>query len=181
MQLSAGQRISLSDENKFLYIVSGKVEVYAVTDVDVSFRQKFLIAVDGGGAVFPSMDELSDIHIVVAAVEDVVMEERPFALEKVDSLRPLMKRWFEKLIMIPWLQLLADKGDETLLAWRNGSVLNDSTDLDALMLEFVDNEALLSMFLSKQAYCADLLRRAICNCVWSICLPIGIRVIRECS
>ena len=43
MKLMAGERFRLSDENKYIRMISGRLEVYAVTRKNVSFRQIFLM------------------------------------------------------------------------------------------------------------------------------------------
>ena len=71
MKLFAGQRLTLEDDEKFLLVKSGKVEVYAVAGDEVSFRQFFIMSVEVGEAIFPAMDDLTGIKISIYAVEDV--------------------------------------------------------------------------------------------------------------
>ncbi|MBR1579640.1 MAG: NHLP bacteriocin export ABC transporter permease/ATPase subunit [Selenomonadaceae bacterium] len=147
MELLAGQRFTLDGEDKYLVVERGAVEVYAVTSGDASFRQSYLMPVRAGSGIFPSMDDLSEIKILIYATEDSELTMHEFSMGDVGTLKPLMSRWFFGLEKISWLQLLTDKGDETLLAWRRGTVFDGITDLDGLMLTFVDNEVILSMFL----------------------------------
>lgn len=147
MQLLAGQRILLKDEDKFLIVRSGKVEIYAITSGEESFRQSYLMPVESGNAIFPSMDDLSNINISIYAVEDSEINFKSFSEEQSEDLKIMMKRWFADLSKISWMQMLADRGDETLLSWQNGTIFEDVTDLNSLMLEFVDNEVLLPMFI----------------------------------
>ena len=148
MQLMAGQRIVIEDENKFLLLQSGKVEVYAVTDNEETFRQFYMMTVDVGEAVFPAMDDFGEIKISVYAVEDSDLQVNYLAQHSPNELQALMRKWFkDALKKMSWLQLLADKGDETLLSWQAGTVLQDKTDLNELIAAFTDNEQILSMFL----------------------------------
>ena len=57
MKLLSGQRLRLEEENKFAYIKSGKIEVYAITRKKSDFRQMLLMKLERGGAAFHSMDE----------------------------------------------------------------------------------------------------------------------------
>ncbi len=148
MQLMAGQRIVIEDENKFLLLQSGKIEVYAVTDDEESFRQFYMMTVDVGEAVFPAMDDFGKIKISVYAVEDSDLQVHYLAQHSPNELQALMKKWFKNALEnMSWLQLVADKGDEILLPWQNGTVLQDKTDLNDLIAAFTDNEQILSMFL----------------------------------
>ena len=54
--LHAGERFIFSDYNTFAVITRGKLEVYAVGES----RRDFLIEVDAGGAVFPSLDDFAE-------------------------------------------------------------------------------------------------------------------------
>ena len=148
MQLMAGQRIVIEDENKFLLLHSGKIEVYAVTDNEESFRQFYMMTVDVGEAVFPAMDDFGKIKISVYPVEDSDLQVHYLAQHSPNELQALMKKWFKNALEnMSWLQLVADKGDEILLPWQNGTVLQDKTDLNDLIAAFTDNEQILSMFL----------------------------------
>ena len=53
MELQAGQRWLLTNEDKFLVLDAGKVEVYAVTREGRDYRQVFLLSLDTGKAIFP--------------------------------------------------------------------------------------------------------------------------------
>ena len=147
MKLNAGERIELTENNKYMRVASGSLEAYAVTVGDSSFRQFFLMTVGEGEAAFPSLDEFGEIMVVLSAVDDAELEESPFDGETTEVLKPLMKTWFRHLGEVPWLRLLADKGDDMLRAWRDGTVLKDAGTHEALMAEFTENEQIFSMFL----------------------------------
>lgn len=148
MKLTAGERFRLSDENKYIRMISGRLEVYAVTRKTVSFRQIFLMELKAGEAAFPSMDEFEQIDVQVYAVEDSELEEVPFADTDLQTLLPLMRNWFRMLLDQPWLQLLADRGDEVLQKWENGSVLSENAGSHSELIEaFKDNEGIFSMLL----------------------------------
>ncbi|MBR1860052.1 MAG: hypothetical protein IJ797_11220, partial [Selenomonadaceae bacterium] len=122
MKLFAGQRLTLEDDEKFLLVKSGKVEVYAVAGDEVSFRQFFMMSVEVGEAVFPAMDDLTGIKISIYAVEDVEITINNFSTQEEESLKKLMRQWFKSAPeKMSWLQLLADKGDETLISWQLGT------------------------------------------------------------
>ncbi len=147
MKLNAGERVELTDNNKYVRVCSGQLEAYAVTAGDVSFRQFFLMTVSEGEAAFPSLDEFGEISVVLCAVEDAEVEDTAFDEKTTEVLKPLMQKWFKNLGEVPWLRLLADKGDDVLQAWRKGTVLEEAEDRDTLMEMFTENEQIFSMFL----------------------------------
>ena len=156
MKLAAGSRYRLTDENAFAELQSGKLEIYAVTRQENSFHQAYLFEIGSGGAAFPSMDEFDEIDIMLYAVEDSEFTQRPFADTPVNFLLPLMRAWFERLITLPWLRFLADRGDDALITWLNGSVLSDvGTDKDALLKEFTHNASIFAMLLSARFKSTD--------------------------
>ena len=120
MKLNAGERLELNKDKAFVKVVSGRLEVYAFTTGDVSFRQFFLMTVGEGEAAFPALDEFGEISVVLCAVEDAELEEAAFDGETLESLKPLMETWFRNLGDVPWLRLLADKGERHIRhLWRN--------------------------------------------------------------
>ena len=145
MKLSAGQRFRLEDERGFVQLKSGACEVYAVTRLKSSYRKAFLMELKAGEAAFPSLDEFAQIDIIVYAVEDAEFDFMLLQDISPESLRPLMKVWFKKLIKLPWLRLLADRGDDLLIAWLNGTVL--SGDNSELRADFAENQEIFSMLL----------------------------------
>ena len=61
-----------------------------------------------------------------------------------------MRRWFMQLMEMRWLRLLANKGDDMLLPWKDGSLFDGlAGDHEALLEEFRENEAILSMMVGK--------------------------------
>ena len=150
--LSAGERVRLADGERLALIESGKVEVYAATRAEGSFRQQFLVELDGGGAVFPTLDEFNQTETLIYAGADTQIKIFSFTALEPDDLKALMQRWFSELIKLPWLRLLADKGDDTLIMWRDGTVLEGADDLiDA----FRENETILSMLLGVRFQAED--------------------------
>ena len=148
MKLFAGQRLTLEDDEKFLLVKSGKVEVYAIAGDEVSFRQFFMMSVEVGEAIFPAMDDLTGIKISIYAVEDVELTINDFSTQEPENLKKLMRQWFKSAPeKMSWLQLLADKGDETLISWQLGTIFSDKTNSNDLLEEFIFNEQILSMFL----------------------------------
>ncbi len=162
VKLNAGERLTLGSEKSFRRVVSGEVEAYAVTvndgsprapgaaAGDASFRQFYLSGLGAGDAAFPALDEFGEINVVLSAVEDAELEEVSFDGAADDVLRPLMQAWFRRLGEIPWLRLLADKGDDILQSWRDGTVLQEAGTHDELMAAFLESEQIFSMFLVMQ-------------------------------
>ena len=143
MKLIAGQRFYLENENQLVRAISGKLEVYAVTRNESSFRQIFLLELAKGDVAFPAIDEFGYIDFLVYAVDDseidlVGIEDLP-----PQELRELMQNWFAKLVELSWLRLMADLGDDVLQLWRTKSLFL-SDELEDLLEEFTDNEQILS-------------------------------------
>ncbi|MBR1761603.1 MAG: NHLP bacteriocin export ABC transporter permease/ATPase subunit [Schwartzia sp.] len=147
VKVSAGERIELAEESKFMRVVSGSVEVYAVTAGNASFRQFYLMTLGAGDAAFPALDEFGEIVVVLSAVEDAELEEISFDEDTPEHLRPFMKVWFRRLGEIPWLRLLADKGDEILRSWRDGTVMENADSRENVMAKFTESERIFAMFL----------------------------------
>ena len=148
MKLLAGQRYRLRAENQFVRLQSGVAEVYAVTQLKESFRQIFLMELAISEAAYPSLDEFEQIDIQIYAVQDSELE-----VLSLDDLAPLeqanlMRTWFRNLIKLPWLRLIADKGDDVLIPWINGNVLRGSEDdSESLLDDFTENEQIFAMLL----------------------------------
>lgn len=155
MKLNAGERLELNKDKNFVKVVSGSLEVYAITTGNVSFRQFFLMTVGEGEAAFPALDEFGEIGVVLCAIEDAELEEAAFDGETPEVLKPLMETWFKNLGDVSWLRLLADKGDDLLRAWRDGTVLKDAETHQALMAEFMESEQIFSMFLGMRLGAED--------------------------
>ncbi|MBR6012646.1 MAG: NHLP bacteriocin export ABC transporter permease/ATPase subunit [Selenomonadaceae bacterium] len=147
IKIPAGRRFRLEDETQFAKIISGKIEAYAVTKDSDSFRQFFLMELEKDEAAFPAMDEFGSIDVQIYAVEDSEIALTGFAEDSTGNIKALMKNWFGKLIKLSWLKLLADKGDEELLTWRNQTVLDDAENLSELLAGFKHNEQIFAMFL----------------------------------
>ncbi len=148
MKLLAGQRFKLHDENKFVRLKSGAAEVYAVTQLKESFRQIFLMELPINGAAYPSLDEFEQIDMQIYAVQDSELEILSFNEVSPLEQANLMRAWFQNLIKLPWLKLLADKGDDVLIPWINGQVLRGSeNDLETLLDDFTENEQIFAMLL----------------------------------
>ncbi len=150
--LLAGQRFLLQEEDKSIRVLSGAVEVYAVTRTgeELSFRQCYLLPMGEGEAAFPAMDEFDELYFQIYAKEDTEFSLCPLDEMRVEELRPLMEHWFRRLVEISWLRQKADKGDDMLQAWRQEGLLADFTSPAALLAEFRENQQILSMFLGMQ-------------------------------
>ena len=142
--LKAGERIRLEDGERLALVEAGKIEVYAVTRAEGSFRQQFLVELSAGGAAFPSLDEFEQTETQIYSVEDSELKILNFNEVQQDELRILMRRWFTELIKLSWLSLLADKGDDMLIKWREKNFLDDAEDL---LEAFSEHEGIFSMLL----------------------------------
>ncbi len=148
MKLLAGERFILQDENKFLRVISGNFEVYAVTRKKKSFRQIFLTKISKGDAAFHSMDEFGYVDFLIYAVQD-----SEFEIVEKNSVTPaelmtLIENWFAKLVELSWLRLLADRGDDVLRSWQERKIFSgDEKSFDDVDLTFVEHEKTLSMMI----------------------------------
>lgn len=147
MHLQAGQRFRLTEKNKFYRVTAGKVEVYAVTSEALSFSQLFLLELGAGQAVYPALDEFAQMDIAVYALTDTELEELSWDALDFYQQRLWMRAWLLKLVELPWLRDLADRGDDVLITWRNGTVLDACTEKDGLWENFCDQESILSMLI----------------------------------
>ena len=147
LSLTAGQRFKLDGGKGFAKISGGKVEAYAVMSGEGSFRQEFLAELNQGEAIFPALDEFEQVDTLIYALEDSELEILQFESVSPTELRGLMERWFAELIKLSWLELLADKGDDTLTAWRDGTVFNGCEDFPSLLERFGVHEGIFSMLL----------------------------------
>ncbi len=123
-KIFSGERFLLSDDKNFLKITAGRVEVYAVTKSAETFNQDFLMKCAAGEAVFPALDDFDLVEILIYAVEDSEFEILPLENISDDELKNFAQDWFNKLVKISWLKLLADKGDDTLREWQNSNIFN---------------------------------------------------------
>ena len=144
MKLLAGQRTKLMEAGRALLVKQGRVEAYAL--MEEGGHRLFLMELEPGEAAFHSADEFGDITIEVYALEDAALEELSLAEEQAGTLVPLMRHWFQELICLPWLRLMADRGDEFLRAWVDGSVLRQAgQQTENLLEEFEENQGIFAM------------------------------------
>ena len=122
MELQAGRRWQLTSEDSFLVLTAGQVEVYAVTRDERHYRQAYLLKIEAGQAIFPSMDEFGEMDILIYAVTDSSLTEKTFAGTAPQELQPLMQAWFMALGKISWLNRLAALGDDMLVLWPQGEM-----------------------------------------------------------
>ena len=93
------------------------------------------------------MDEFEEIGMRLYASEDVEYRMVSFDECPLLELSGYMEHWFSRLVQIPWLRLMADKGDDMLQLWQKGGMLKDFAQSDEVLAEFQDHEQVLSMFL----------------------------------
>ncbi len=152
LSLTAGSRFRLEDGARLARVESGKIEVYAVTRAEGSFRQQFLVALTAGEAAFPSLDEFEQTETQIYATEDSTIKILTFDEVEHDELKVLMRKWFAELLKLSWVSLLADKGDDTLIKWREENFLDDAEDL---LEAFSENEGIFSMLLGVRFQAED--------------------------
>lgn len=146
LTLAAGERVRIETGETLALVRAGKVEVYIVTREEGSFRQQFLMAIGAGQAAFPSFDEFEQVDTQLYAMEEAEIEIVAPERVPVEELRVLMRGWFAELVKLSWLRLLADKGDDTLAKWLDGTVCGGTTH-EELLAEFRENEGIFSMLL----------------------------------
>ena len=142
MKLVAGERYCLPEENYFVEVTAGKVEVYAITHQKEDFHQMYLMELNAGAAAFPSFDDFGNIRIEVHAITDSELKTVSANEIAPSELAQLIRTWFKNLTALSWLRLLADKGDDTLETWLDGSVIGDAQDNQSLWEIFIDNESI---------------------------------------
>lgn len=152
VRLMAGKRFLVEDEHSFYKVVSGKVEVYALVgdkaDGDkLSFRQCYLMTLSEGDPVFPALDAFGEVKIRIYATEDAELSMLPFEWTGIEVLRSNMERWFEMLVEIPWVRMMADRGDDMILTWKKPGMMAGKASVRELEEAFRDNEEILSMLL----------------------------------
>lgn len=157
--LFAGQRVTLADTDRFLLLASGRAEAYAVTREGEAYRQMFLAELSATAAAYPAMDEFKQMDVVVYALEDTEYEELPMTGEGAlppEEQKRLMSTWFSGLGHLPWVQFLADQGDEIVRHWEKGSVFQDvPEDNEALLERFKQHEEIFSFLLDAQFVSED--------------------------
>ena len=145
--LSAGERFKL--EKGFAKVLSGRIEVYAIMSGEGSFRQEFLAEFEKNFVAFPASDEFEQVETIIYAVDDSEIEILQFENVSVAELKIFMKHWFAELIKLSWLELLADKGDDTLIQWREKNFLDDCADFETLLKKFQEDEGIFFYNLSE--------------------------------
>lgn len=143
--LSAGDRFKL--ESGLAKITSGKIEVYAIMSGEGSYRQEFLAEFEKNCAAFPAFDEFGQVETIIYAVENSELEILQFEEVSLEELKIFMQKWFAALIKLNWLEILAAKGDDTLITWREKDFFSECENLQSLTEKFRENEGIFSMLL----------------------------------
>ena len=146
MKLPAGERYAISNEENFIFVVSGSVEVYAVTRGDKEFHQVMLMSLESGEAAFPSVYDLFTIDISLYALEDTEIQEKSFKEVSSEELLHFMEEWFFRLSEVPWMRMLADRGDDIIRTWKERGVFCDASGGTGKLMEiFHENESIFAM------------------------------------
>lgn len=143
MRLQAGERLSW-EESEFLQVISGKLEVYAFSRGEGSFRQLFLMECTEGEAAYSAQDEFERIGIQVYAVTDAEVEILPLEVCDPTESSRLMGIWFHKLSQLAWVRRMANLGDDMLQKWCRDSVFSGTEDA---LTAFRNHESILSMLI----------------------------------
>ncbi len=148
-KLFAGERFLLEEDTGFWEILSGRVEVYATTQHGGNrhFHQCYLVEEGEGEAVFPALDEFGEVRMQIYATEDSELAFVPWDGTEADRLRRWADEWFFRLATVPWLRLLADKGDDMLRHWRDKSALSEAQTSEEIERAFRKHEEILAMLL----------------------------------
>ena len=146
-KLFAGERFLLEEDTGFWQVLSGCIEVYATTQKgnEISFHQCYLAEKKPGSALFPALDEFGEVNIQAYALEDAEIAFISWQESEPEMLRPLMEEWFSSLVQVPWIRLLADKGDDMLQLWQKNRVLEDAQTKEQLQEKFLQHEGILSL------------------------------------
>ena len=151
--LSAGQRLLLKNDAVLLQLISGSAEVYGVTrrkgvsDDALSFRRCYLMDIGAGEMAFPALDEFEEIRVQIYALEDLEYLLLPLEEADVEDLRRGMNSWFSHMVELPWLRLIADKGDDMLREWKRGSIFSGRAGREEILAEFCEHEEVFSMLI----------------------------------
>ena len=140
-KIFSGERFILKDENKFIKIANGSVEVYAITIGEDNFHQAFIMKCAAGAAVFPALDDFEVIQILMYATEDTEFEILDIKNLSAAQFENLALNWFGKMVELNWLKLLADKGDDTLRSWQDRTAFTGAEDI---FDKFVENQQIFS-------------------------------------
>ena len=156
MKLFAGEQLRLTDNEKFLKVISGKLKVFAITRSNASFRQIFLMDVVENDAAYPALDNMSVADIMLYAATDAEVELQPFDAVPSETQAVLCASWFKNLSCLPWIRILADKGDDMLRFWVSGTIFQGlEHSPNELRDEFIAHEEILSALLDLQFAALD--------------------------
>lgn len=154
MELQAGKRWRLKNEDEYLLVQQGVVEVYAVTASQESYRQEYLFPLKAGQAVFPAFDEFEEIDILIYALEDCQLQVEKLANSSKETLHLQMQEWFKQLSGIRWIKSLADLGDNSLD--QNGMLLDEDIASSSDLLKcFEEKQRIFSMLQGIRFLSAD--------------------------
>ncbi|MBQ9486453.1 MAG: hypothetical protein IJU91_01435, partial [Selenomonadaceae bacterium] len=66
MELLSGERFIFDDDN-FIKVISGKIEVYFVNKDAENFRQMFVMNRQAGEFIFPALDDFHAVETLIYA------------------------------------------------------------------------------------------------------------------
>ena len=156
MKLFSGERFTLADDKNFLKIISGKVEVYIVTKEKENFRQMFALNRQAEDFIFSAADEFNFVETMIYAAEDSEIEIISPTKISAEKICDAMTNWFENLIKLSWLRLLADKGDDTLKHWLEKNIFTAcGDDKEKIFKTFLRNEQIFLMLVGIQFQSED--------------------------
>ncbi len=154
MRLAEGTRFELTGEAQLFLLEKGSVELYAVTEQQQDYRQFFLLEKQAGDALFPALDEFGRIKFFIYTLTETTLRVYQWDELPPQHLRELMQGWLTGWRDLSWVRRLADLGDDLLVAWTDGSVLQETAE-DRLGAEFQENQSIFSMLLGMRFKAED--------------------------
>lgn len=150
INLSLGQRLTITDDMDCIQVKKGNVEVYGVSVKPANFHQIYLMKRTAGEYIFPPHDEFSNTEFFVHALDDSILTQvNPMELGR-DTLWQEEKKWFYDLVHLPWLLTLANYGDDILEKWLQPEFLSECRDCESLWKSFLENQNIFTMLLGVQ-------------------------------
>ena len=109
-----------------------------------------------GAAIFPAFDDFEYVDFQIYAITDAELDVMRMSNLPPMVLRMLMTSWFAELKKLPWIKILADKGDEILWNWRDQKIFTTEKTLTQVKTTFEENTQILTMLLGMRFQSEDI-------------------------
>lgn len=149
-ELLRGKRMKVTEGIGCLFITSGNVEVYGISNINGAYRQLYLMELSAGEVIFPLYDDFFGKEIMIYATEDCSFEQKEYTDFDITELLNASRNWFGKLVHLNWVMVLADKNDDILSLWTKNNFLVDCVDVGALWKAFRYNQDIFNALLEAQ-------------------------------